>query len=86
VAERVDVLEVDGMDVPDVLVTNGVALALERLEGVGDVARVPVDDDVEDQASAVHVTLQLLGVASVDAAPVARSRRSDEARWRSRPC
>jgi hypothetical protein len=34
VAERVDVLEVDGVDVADVVVAQGVALPLERLECV----------------------------------------------------
>ncbi len=44
--ERVDVLEVDGVDVVDVGVGQGVSLALERFEGVSDVAGVPVDDRV----------------------------------------
>jgi hypothetical protein len=34
VAERVDVLVVDGVDVADVVVAQGVALAFERLERV----------------------------------------------------
>jgi hypothetical protein len=41
VAERVDVLEVDGVDVADVLVSQVVALPLERLQRVDDVAGVP---------------------------------------------
>ena len=40
--ERVDVLVMDGVDLTDVVVAQRVSLALERLEGVGDVARVPV--------------------------------------------
>jgi hypothetical protein len=36
VAERVDVLVVDGVNVADVGVGQGVSLAFERFEGVGD--------------------------------------------------